>query len=191
MAAAWMSRLGGSFVCKGGLDDLRPLGGFELRRGRFLVVGQRITFDEGIVTLEGNLDPRLNMVARTEAENGTIVTVTVGGRASDPQITFSAEPELPQDEALALLIFDRNLSELSAFQVAQLAAAVATLTGSGGNGVFDTLRRGVDLDNLDVTTAEDGSVGVAAGKYLRGKRVSGCRNLVERQLGSDDQPGYH
>ena len=81
------------------------------------------------------------------------------------KITFTSTPELPQDEVLAQLIFDRSLSELSVFQIAQLAAAAATLAGSGG-GLTDDFRASTGLANLDVTSGEDGQVGVRAGAYL-------------------------
>ncbi|MEM9270319.1 MAG: translocation/assembly module TamB domain-containing protein, partial [Pseudomonadota bacterium] len=50
------TELGGTLVLTGSLDDLVPVGGFEMRRGRFNVIGQRISFSEGAVTLRGTLD---------------------------------------------------------------------------------------------------------------------------------------
>ena len=105
-------------------------------------------------------------MAETEAAEGTTVTITVVGPASDPEILFTSSPELPQDEVLALLIFSRNVSELSAFQLAQLASAAATLVGSSGPGVTDSLRAATGLANFDVTSDEDGGVGVRAGTYI-------------------------
>jgi translocation and assembly module TamB len=43
---------------------------------------------------------------------------------------------------------------------------VATLAGSGGGGVVTNLREGLDLDDLDFVTDENGNAGVRAGKYL-------------------------
>ena len=76
------------------------------------ILGQRITFTEGQVTLVGDLDPEINFVASTQGSDIT-VNVTVRGRVSDLQITFSSQPELPQDEVMARLIFNRSISELS------------------------------------------------------------------------------
>ncbi len=159
------TELGGRLTVRGDIGNLVPAGGFEMLRGRLSLLGQRIEFDEGRVTLQGTLDPVLDFVARTEGSDVTVI-VTVTGRASAPEIGFTSVPQLPEDEVLARLIFDRPVAELSAFQLARLAASVATLRGGEG-GVVGGLRKGFGLDNLDLTTGEDGEVGVAAGKYLR------------------------
>jgi translocation and assembly module TamB len=67
---------------------------------------------------------------------------------------------------LSRLLFGRALNTLSAFQAAQLAGAVANLAGRGGEGIMAKLRRGFGLDDLDVTTAEDGTSSLTAGKYI-------------------------
>jgi translocation and assembly module TamB len=159
------AEMGGQLALGGDLSDPRPVGGFDLLRGRLSLLGQRITFDEGRVTLEGSLDPVLEFVARTQSDDVTIF-ITVSGRASNPEIAFSSSPDLPEDEVIARLVFDRAVGELSAFQLAQLAGAVATLRGGDG-GVVGDLRRGFGLDDLDIVSGEDGGLGFAAGKYLR------------------------
>lgn len=157
--------LGGSLRVRGTTTDIQPVGQFDLRRGRLLVLGQRIEFDEGSLQLIGNLDPQLNFVARTESEDVTAI-VTVEGRASSPQISFSSEPQLPEDEVLSRILFNRATADLSAFQLAQLAAAAAELAGSGGPGILEQLRGATGLDDLDVITDESGATAVQAGKYL-------------------------
>src|SRR5690606_2292061 len=117
----------------GNIANLQPVGGFELIRGRLSILGQRIDFDSGSVTLIGDLDPFVDLNARI-AGNGITVIVRVTGGASEPEITFSSDPMLPQDEVLSRLIFDRGVGELSPLQIAQLAAAAAELAGGGGGG---------------------------------------------------------
>src|SRR5690606_27519803 len=55
---------------------------------------------------------------------------------------------------------------ISALQAAQLASAVATLAGRGGEGIVGRLRASTGLDDLDLTTDDQGKVSVRAGKYL-------------------------
>ncbi len=157
--------VGGSVRIQGRTNDIQPVGQFDLRRGRLLILGQRIEFTEGSVQLVGNLDPLINFVARTQSEDVTAI-VTVTGRASAPEIVFSSEPPLPQDEVLARILFNRATSNLSAFQLAQLAAAAAELAGNGGPGIMSQIRDATGLDDLDVITEDDGSTAVRAGKYL-------------------------
>jgi len=83
------------------------------------------------------------------------------------EITVSSDPELPQDEVLARILFDRPLAELSGLQVARLAAAAAELTGRGGPSFWEQIRRSTGLDDLDFRTEADGATALRAGKYLQ------------------------
>jgi translocation and assembly module TamB len=157
--------LGGELRVTGAITDIQPVGQFNLIRGRLNILGQRIDFDEGNLQLVGNLDPIVFFVARTETQDAVAI-VTVSGPVSAPDITFSSQPELPQDEVLALIIFNRTAQQLSPFQIAQLAAAAAELAGRGGNGLLAQFRGAVGLDDLDIVADEEGGAAVRAGRYI-------------------------
>ncbi len=159
------AELGGQLEIGGTTANVVPSGQFELIRGRLDLLGQRITLTEGYVTLQGNFDPVIRLVAETETDEVTVFII-VSGQATEPEIEFSSSPELPQDEVLARLLFGRSIDEISPLQAAQLASAVATLAGRGGGGVINNLRNSTGLDDLDVTTDEEGNVGLQAGKYI-------------------------
>jgi len=93
-----------------------------------------------MATLQGDFTPQLRLVARTEAATGTVVSIIVEGPATAPVVTFTSEPELPQDEG--------------------------TLAGRGGGGLINTLRQDIGLDDFDVSTDEDGNAALRAGKYI-------------------------
>lgn len=160
------AELGGQVRLTGPVTGIQPVGAFNLIRGRLGILGQRITFDEGTVTLIGDLDPFIDFVARSQGSD-IVVFITVRGRVSDPAITFSAQPELPQDEVLARLIFNRGLNELSAFQIAQLAAAAAELAGGSNTSLLQGLRGAAGLDDLDIVTDSQGNAAVRAGRYIQ------------------------
>jgi translocation and assembly module TamB len=160
------AEVGGSVRLTGPLNNIQPVGAFELNRGRLNLLGQRIVFDSGTVTLVGDLDPVINFVASTEGDDITVF-VTVAGRVSDVQVTFTSNPVLPQDEVLARLIFKRSMGELSPLQLARLAGAAAELVGGGGGGLVDSLRGAAGLDDLDVVTDAQGNVAVQAGTYIQ------------------------
>ena len=170
--------LGGELRVQGTTTDIQPVGQFDLRRGRLQILGQRIEFDEGSMQLVGNLDPLLHFVARTESADITAF-VTVEGRASAPQITFSSDPELPQDEVLARVLFGRSVDNLSPFQVAQLAAAAAELAGGGGNGLLSQLRGATGLDDLDIVSEQDGATALRLGKYIENNIYLGLQTDTE------------
>ena len=157
---------------RGTTTDMQPVGQFDLRRGRILILGQRIDFDEGSLQLVGNLDPQIHFVAETRSQDVTAI-VTVSGRVSSPEITFSSEPPLPQDEVLAHVLFNRATADLSAFQLAQLASAAAELAGGGGGpGIISQIRGATGLDDLDIITTDEGATAVRAGMYLERERLS-------------------
>lgn len=160
------AELGGRVQLTGPVTNIQPVGGFELIRGRLSILGQRITFDEGTVTLVGDLDPMINFVARSQSGD-TTVFITVSGRVSALDISFSSQPALPEDEVLARLIFNRGISELSALQLAQLAAAAAELAGGGNTSLLGSLRSATGLDDLDVVTDSEGNAAVRAGRYIQ------------------------
>lgn len=160
------AEVGGRVQLTGPVTNIQPVGAFELIRGRLSILGQRITFDEGSVTLVGDLDPNVNLIARSQSGD-TTVFITVSGRVSSLDISFSSQPELPEDEVLARLIFNRGMSELSPLQIAQLAAAAAELAGGSNTSLLGSLRGAAGLDDLDVVTDSQGNAAVRAGRYIQ------------------------
>lgn len=162
------AELGGQLRIGGTTTEVAPAGFFELRRGRLDILGKRLNLTEGRVTMQGSLDPWLRFVATTEAED-TEVQVIVEGLASVPEITFTSNPELPQEEVVSRLIFGRGLDNISALQAAQLASAVATLSGREGGDLVGRLRGGLGLADLDVSQTAEGDTQVSAGAYVSEK----------------------
>ena len=159
------TELGGALRLGGPVSAISAAGACEFVRGRLDILTQRITLDRGIVTFAGDLDPILDFVGTTQSGE-VAITVTISGRASDPEITFSSSPELPQDEILAQLIFSRSLGELSPLQIARLGAAASELAGGGGGGLLSQLRATTGLDDLDIIVDEEGEAALAAGRYV-------------------------
>ena len=159
------AELGGRLVLRGPTTNITPTGRFDLRRGRLSLLGQRFDIDEGAVTLAGNLDPVLYFVVQTDSGDVTSY-ITISGRTSDIQVSFTSDPELPEDEVLALIIFGKSLTELSPTQIARLASIAVELTGGNSPGLVDGLRGGLGLDDLDIVQDSDGNAAVKAGKYI-------------------------
>lgn len=159
------AELGGSLTIGGTTANVIPVGRFELVRGRIDILQQRFELDEGTATLQGDFEPLIRLVATTETDNGTVISIVVEGPAGEPEVSFNSVPELPQDEVLSQLIFGRDLQSISPLQAVQLASAVSTLAGRGG-GALDRLRANIGLDDFDVTTDEQGNAAVRAGAYL-------------------------
>ena len=159
------AEMGGELRLTGTTRDVIPAGEFALIRGRLDILGRRFVLSEGAVRMTGRFVPFLTLTATTQTA-GTTASILLEGDADDLQIRFTSVPELPEEEVVALILFGRGLDTLSPFQAAQLASAVATLAGRGGDGVVGNLRRSFGLDDLDVSTTEDGLAALRVGRYL-------------------------
>jgi translocation and assembly module TamB len=162
------AELAGEIQLRGTTLDVRPSGAFNLVQGRFEFLGKRLNLDEVLLQMEDQLIPTLLVRATTRNKDVTSI-VTIEGPAIDPDITLSSSPELPQEEVLAQLLFGQDIQNLSALQGVQLAGAVATLAGKGGDGVIGRLRKRLSLDDLDLQTDDTGATTLKAGKYVSDK----------------------
>ena len=174
------AELGGELFLRGTTAAIAPSGAFNLVRGRLDILGRRLNLTEASLVLEGNFIPTVGIAATTESD-GIATSIRIDGPASEPEVSFTSNPELPEEEVLSRLLFGRGLDTLSPLQAAQLANAVATLAGRGGLGVMGRLRQGFGLDDLDIRTTEDGSAALTAGKYLSENLYS------EVSVGADGQ----
>lgn len=172
------AELGGELRLGGTTANVQALGGFELIRGRLDILGKRFVLSRARLQLEGNFDPRLDVLASTESD-GITSSVQISGLASAPDVSFVSSPDLPEEEVLSRLLFGRGLAQLSPLQAVQLAGAVATLAGRGGIGIIGRLRQGIGLDNLDFESSEESGTTVTVGKYL-------SRNLYTEVIVGDD-----
>jgi translocation and assembly module TamB len=158
--------LGGRLRLTGTMGNLVAIGGFTARDGRLDLLGQRVVIERGQLDFVGDLDPRI-MFAAVARRDGFQIELVVSGRATAPEITITSSPMLPQEEALARLIFGSSLTDLSPFQIAQLAAAVATLSGGGdGGGLMAGLGNAIGLDRFEVIQTETGETRVSAGRRI-------------------------
>jgi len=160
------AEVGGNITIRGSASVPEVVGAFTMRRGRLTILNRRLNFsDRSRITFAGDLTPALDMEA-TSTSGTTTLTVDVAGLATDPAITFSSSPALPQDEVLAQLIFGQSMSRLSPVQIAQLADAVSQLAGNRSTSLFEGLRNQLGVDDLDISTDEKGRTSVSVGRYL-------------------------
>lgn len=167
--------LGGELKLRGTVDAPVADGAFQLVRGRLALLGRQLDFQRGSVAFAGTLEPYLDLEAGAEAD-GVDITVTVSGPASQPEFKFSSQPDLPDDEILARLVFNKALIKLTPMQIAQLASEIDKIGGlSSGPGVLDQLKSTIGIDRLDLTTEKNGSTAVSAGSYVSDDTYVGVR----------------
>jgi len=169
------AQLGGDLRIRGESNAPLANGAFQIVRGRLDILGRRLEFRRGRILFDGALEPLLDMEAATTVDNVTVI-VTITGPASAPVFKFSSEPELPEEEVIARLLFNKALVGLSPLQLVQLASEADKIGGlSSGPGIFENLKQSVGVDVLDISTDKEGKARVSAGSYVTDKTFVGVR----------------
>lgn len=160
----------GDIIIRGTTSDPRIGGEVNVIRGSYSFASTRFDMTRGRITFDENvpIDPRLDILAETR-RNGISVEVAVRGNALSPEIAFTSDPALPEEEILARLLFGGPITELSATDALQLSAAVASLRGGGGMDPINQLRSQIGLDRLRIVGADPvlgRETGVALGENI-------------------------
>jgi translocation and assembly module TamB len=178
------ARMRGDLQVSGTTQSPLVNGGFDLERGTFSLATGRLNFSEGRVSFNGaglqnKIDPTLDFTAQTTIGD-TTATMRITGLADAPLFEFSSSPAKPQDEIMALLLFGAPTQQLTPLQLAQVGAALASMSGAGGNGSLNPLvkiQKSLGLDRLSVSSAttnsqtgQDSGASIEAGRYIS-KRV--------------------
>jgi len=162
------AELGGSLHVGGTSNDPVPKGAFSLYRGKLAVFGKTLNFTKGNLSFNGDLAPELDFVAEIQATDIT-AQIGISGPAAAPVFAFTSQPELPQDEILSRVLFQKEAGSLTTAQALQVAQVAAQFAG-GGEGVLDRMRRSLGVDSLDVGMG-DGGPTVGASRAI-GDRLS-------------------
>lgn len=167
LESEWQARIniGGTTIA----PEIR--GTMEVVRGTYSFASRRFDISKGVISFQGGelTNPTIDISATTTAEGVTAI-LNITGTAQKPQIAFTSNPALPQDEVLSRLFFGTNVTNLSATEAIQLAAALNSLRGSGGGlNPLGQLKSATGIDRLRVLGADDTTgrgTSLAAGKYI-------------------------
>ncbi|UCH74167.1 MAG: translocation/assembly module TamB domain-containing protein [Rhodospirillales bacterium] len=167
-------------------------GGLEPLRGRYNFLGKIFALRKGRIDFTGaeETDPTLDLSAeRSTADITAIVRVT--GTARQPIISLESIPELPQDEVLSRVLFNKSTGRLSALEAVQMAQALAAMTGvTEGGGIMDFGRNLLGLDVLEVKStpestegAGDAQTSIEAGRYITEDVYFGIESGTAGEIG--------
>uniref|UniRef100_UPI0013DB2C84 translocation/assembly module TamB domain-containing protein n=1 Tax=Sandarakinorhabdus rubra TaxID=2672568 RepID=UPI0013DB2C84 len=155
---------------RGAANAPELFGRVQLVRGDYDFAGKRFQLTRGDIRFLGGYppDPVLAVTAENSG-NGFTALLTIEGTAQRPQIKFSSVPALPEDEVLSRVLFGASITDLSAPEAIQLAAALTSLRGSGGFNPIGAVSKGLGIDRLRILPADQASgrrTTFAAGQYL-------------------------
>jgi translocation and assembly module TamB len=160
-----------NFTVRGTSEAPSLVGNVNLIRGSLDFAGRSFELEEGAVDFTGGPvnDPRLRISASENVED-VLVRVNIGGRATNPEITFTSVPGLPQDEIMSRILFGSSIANLSAIQAVQLASSLNSLRATGGGlNPLGKLRSAAGIDRLRILGADETTgrgTALAAGQYI-------------------------
>lgn len=152
-------------------DEAKVTGGFNADRGRFELLGNRFTIDQGRVFLPADgstIDPYLDLTADTRTPQAD-VTVAIRGRLSRPELKLRSRPSLTEGQIFALLLTGTADTQESDPKKTQASAAGLLVNFSN-----PTLSRFADqklgIDRIKFGFADDVTQPVlSVGKHLTKK----------------------
>ncbi len=135
-------------------------------RGTLALSGQPFEIENARIFFNGDpLDAQIDLTAQRDTADLS-ARIRLTGTARDPEIAFSSDPALPEDEILPQVLFGRSVQDLSPFEGAQLAASLAALSGQASLDIVDAARAAAGLDRFNLRQDADGGFLVAGGIYL-------------------------
>jgi translocation and assembly module TamB len=135
--------------------------------GSYDFAGKRFDMDSSGVVHLGSTPSQIRLNLTATWEDPTLnAVVRVSGTAAKPEISLTSIPILPQDEVLSRVLFGVSAAQLSAAQGAELASALASLTGGGGFDVIGNLRQFAGLDRLTLGGTPTTGTTISGGKYV-------------------------
>jgi len=161
----------GDLSLGGTSDEPAITGNMTVRDGDFTFGSKVFELTEGVLVFRGGkvIDPDIAVTAVHTTPN-LEAQLRIIGPSSAPEFTLTSTPALPEDEILSRILLGKSVSDLSAFQLAELVVAMDTLRGGGSFDVVGKLRRGLGLDTLSFGRSDgedESATTVTGGKYLR------------------------
>ncbi|MDG1850604.1 MAG: translocation/assembly module TamB domain-containing protein [Gammaproteobacteria bacterium] len=136
--------------------------------GSYSLYGQRLSIENGKLLFLGNpLNPAVDIRAVRQTSNA-LVGLQLNGTIRNLQGQLFSVSGLPESEILSLLVTGRSFQNAGNQEGANMLNAIALLSLEKGNGLTNSVRKGLGLDMVDISTSNDyRDSALGLGKYLR------------------------
>jgi translocation and assembly module TamB len=160
-------------------------GDLKLVKGEYLFAGKIFKLTEGEILFNDKPAPSayLNINGTLSLPDITI-TVMLRGPLVAPQLSFQSNPQKPTSALLALILFNKEITEISHPEAIQLASTLVSLTGGAGPDVLEQIRKSIGVDRLSITsTPGSDELALQIGKYLtRGVMITLSQSATSSQV---------
>jgi translocation and assembly module TamB len=162
--------------------ELTASGSINAVRGTYTAFGQRLAIERGKLYFDGPLDnPGLDVLALRKnlaVEAGVEVTGTV----QFPVVRLTSNPPVADNEKLAWLVLGHGLDSATSADSVALQAALAALSGTGGEQIGQRVARGFGVDDISFKSASTARPGTTAAQVVAvSKRLTDNLSLIYEQ----------
>jgi hypothetical protein len=165
---------GGDLTIRKNYDEpLTIAGTVNTVRGTYQFQGRQFEIArDGTLRFTGEpSNPIIDVTAiRRIPETGVEARVRITGNISAPELQLSSTPPLDESDVLALIVFNRPISDLGSGERASLAATAGGIaSGFIATPLGESIGRALDLDIFEITTNSEGDAlgaGITAGKQV-------------------------
>lgn len=154
------------------LQALRASGTVRVAEGTYEAFGTKLNIERGIINFQGPMNnPNLNILAmrrNQDVEAGVEVT----GFVRQPQVRLVSEPNVPDDEKLAWMMFGHGSNSAGLIQRSASSQALALLGNFGGK----KIAKGIGFDQFSIGASESGlsdAQVISLGKAITDRLVVG------------------
>lgn len=160
-------------------------GTLKLIKGEYVFAGKIFKLTEGELIFSDKPTPSayLHLNGTLNLPSAT-VTAMLRGPLTSPQLTFQSNPQKPTSAILALILFNKEISEISHPEAIQLASTLVSLSGGAGPDVLESIRKSIGIDRLNISSKPGSDeVAVQIGKYLtRGIMITLSQSATSSQV---------
>lgn len=158
----------GNLHVTGTNTNIAASGTLSLVKGDYTFSGKKFSLTQGEIAFNDKPTPSAFLKLSGSMQLADLqVLAVLQGPLSSPTLTFQSIPHMPTSSILARILFNKDISEITALQAIQLANVIVSLSGGAGPDVLEAIRKSIGVDRLNIA-GKDGTdeISVQIGWYL-------------------------
>lgn len=136
--------------------QVKAKGALSLIKGEYLFAGKAFTLTSGEMTFSDSSSPAAFLSLNGSLDlNDTTVNVLLRGPLFSPTLTFQSNPTMATSSLLARILFNKDISDISAVQAIQLTQTLISLSGDTAPNILERIRKTLLIDRLNLITSDN------------------------------------
>lgn len=149
-------------------SEVAAEGTLSLMKGDFTFAGKKFSLQDGEITFLDKPSPQafIKMSGNLQL-TGLQIIVQIQGPIEKPSFAIHSVPHMPTSALLSRILFNKDISEITAVEALQLANVIVSMSGATGPDVLENIRRSIGVDRLTIVGKEGSDeISLQIGWYL-------------------------